>query len=243
MRKICFALFVIFMISFKVNAQLDYRKFVSKILITHEKKNNYEKDMENLIKSILNNERDFKYLTKVLQIDEKGLDSLRNVLPKVGVELPTCKYEFITNYRIDFKKMPSLKKKQLKREKFFNYLSTKQLYHVETYVFCKGGGYLGSLRGGATGDLGFIYDDNEVKKIAENFYHQIYTKTKPSLFFSTIIPFVQDFIITNDSIKPIDYDRNFNWHIYEIQDFIDNEKFHSTNLWDSWNNNGYKFLD
>lgn len=243
MRKISLTLLILMFICIEATAQIDYRRFVSKILVTYEKKNNYENDLKNLKRAMQSNERDFKYLKDALQIDEKALDTLKNVLPKVDIELPSCEYEFITMYRVGFKKMPPQKKKQLKREKFFNYLSTKQLYHVETYVFCKGGSYLGSLRSVDTGDLYFICDDNEIKKMAENFYHQIYAKTKPSLIFSTVIPFVQKFIIINDSVKPISYDNDYNWKMSDIYEFINNERFKLTNPWDSWNNKGYKFLD
>lgn len=206
MKKISLVLLILLTISIESTAQKDYQKFVSRILITHEKNNNYENDLENLKKALQNNERDFDYL--------------KEALPEINIELPPCEYEFITCYRVNFKKMSSIKKKRLQREKFFSYLSTKKLYHVETYVFCKGGVFLGSLRGGATGVLHFLRDNNEVKKIAENYYEQIHKKTNPGLFFCTRIPFVQDFIIVNDSIKPIDYDDDFNWRIYDNSSVI-----------------------
>jgi len=242
MRKISIGLVIFMIISIETTAQIDYHNFVSKILTSYKKKNNYENDLKNLEKAILNNERDFEYVKEAMQIDDKDLDSLRDALLQVDIELPPCEYEFITRFQINFKRMSSFKKKRLKREKFFKYLSTKRLYHSETYVFCKGN-YLGSIRTGAIGDLNFILDDNEVKKMAENFYDQIYIKAKPSLVFGTRIPFVQEFIITDDSIKPIEYDKNFNWHIYSLEDFIHNEKFALTTPRTDWNNNDYKFVD
>lgn len=225
MDKFSFILLILLSFSTELVPQNNYQAFYKKILTTH--KNSSENDLNKLNKAIDNNR---KYSVLLANSSQKDFT------------IPQCEYEFITCYRVNFKKMCSAKKRNLKRENFFNYLSTNILYISETYVFCKGGDFLGSLRNIGYGDtekLLFVDGDN-IKVLAENFYNQIYKKTKPILYFYTRIPFVQGFIIVNDSIKPINYDEDFNWEIRDIPDFINDEKFKNIN---GYMNNGYEFVE
>lgn len=225
MNKFSFILLVLLSLSTELVPQNNYQTFYKKIITTH--KNSSESDLEKLNNVIKNNRKDSVLLANS---------------PWKDFTTPQCEYEFITCYRVNFKKMRPTKKRKLKRENFFNYLSTNKLYISETYVFCKGGDFLGSVRNigyGDTENLLLVNGDN-IKVLAENFHKQIFKKTKPILYFYTRIPFVQGFIIVNDSIKPVDYDENFNWTIHDIPDFINNEKFKNTN---DYMSNGYEFKE
>lgn len=228
MKKFGFILLVLLSLNEELVSQSNYQKFHRKIISTHNK--------------TISRERELDLLNKAIDNDKKYKALLGKQYSSELCILPECDegYEFITFHKVNFKKMCPAKKKKLKRESFFNYLSTDKLYHSETYVFCKEGVYLGSIRTNVTGELCFVYGDN-IKMLAEGFYKQVYRKTKPVLYFSTSMPIVQRFIVIGDSIKPVDYDENLQWKIYDMHEFIGNkERFKCKN--DSMSN-GYEFVE
>ncbi|RNC63303.1 hypothetical protein [Proteiniphilum sp. X52] len=228
MKKFGFILLVLLSLNAELVSQSNYQKFHRKIFSTYKKTISRERELDLLNKAIENNKKNRALLGKQYSSEL--------------CTLPECDegYEFITFHRVNFKKMCSAKKKKLKRERFFNYLSTDKLYHSETYVFCKEGIYLGSVRTNVTGEPCFVYGDN-IKILAESFYKQVYQDTKPVLYFLTSMPVIQRFIVIGDSIKPVDYDENLQWKIYNMHEFIGNkERFKYKN---DFMSNGYEFVE
>lgn len=148
---------------------------------------------------------------------------LKESLEKQNISLDSGNYLFIPFFRIEFKNLANKKRNNMKKKKFFSYLSSKKLEFVEMYIY-KDSLFYGVLREDVNNEICFIQNSENITRRAKTFYYEIYRKINPEIILYIRRPFSEMFVIQNERICPIRYVYN-SWKINTLNDFFNDKRF------------------
>lgn len=205
MHKRCRYLFILILLfSFSVHSQNnDEQQFISHIFKTYQysRFNNYE------------------YSRQLLY----------NTLRRQNIPIDTIStYTYIPFYRVELKNLTCFQRRNLYRNRYFSYVSTKKLEFVEMYVF-KDSHFYGTLREGIDNIMYFVQGEL-IETRANTFFHQIYEKVNPEMTIYIRRPYSEMFIIKDEKINPIRYEDG-KWNIYGLNVFYNDKKFDRQKGW------------
>lgn len=148
---------------------------------------------------------------------------LKETLKRQNLSMDSGSYLYIPFFRIEFKDLSCNRRNHMKKKDFFSYLSTKKLEFIEMYVY-KDSMFYGTLRMNANNEMYFIQNEENIKQRAIAFYYQIYKKFHPEIMLYIRRPFSEMFVIQNEEINPIRYERS-KWYIHSLNVFFDDKRF------------------
>lgn len=176
----------------------DEKKFISRLSKTYENSN-------------FNNDKYNKQL-------------LYYALKRQNIPVDTiCSYIYIPFYRVELKNLSCIKKRNLYKNHYFSYVSTKKLEFVEMYIF-KSREFYGTLRDDVNNNTMHFVQGKLIEARATAFFHQIYEKVYPEMTIYIRRPSSEMFIIKDGKMNLITYEDN-RWNIHDLNVFYSDKIF------------------
>ena len=149
---------------------------------------------------------------------------LNDALKRQNIPIDTTStYIYVPFLGIELKNLTCPQRKNLYRNRYFSYVSTKKIEFIEMYVF-KDGQFHGALRRDVNNNVMHFVQGELIKARANTLFQQIYEKVNPEMAIYIRRPFSEIFIIKNGKINPIRYENN-KWNIYDLNVFYNDNRF------------------